>query len=292
MNREIHPQANVRVAESDADLELFAVIRRAASPRDWAAPPRREPDRLILLWDDVGCGLATRSDLADSVTVQVYVEPRSRRSGIGRELARRLVAHAQLLGRPFLFSTVDEQSSEGIAFAQHRGLVEVAREVEARREIRDEVPPPPMPGIDVVTIAECPELLTAAWHAVGCDGCADIPTPSALAWTLEDWLADEATVPEGSFVALEEGRIVGYAGMLELEHGLTTVARSHRGRGIATHLKRRQLAWASAAGVSELVSYTQGLNQAMQRVNEKLGYRIQPAWLKMKGPAVPDPTAG
>lgn len=241
----------------------------------------------MLLWQDVGCGLAARSDLADSVTVQVYVAPAARRAGIGTALFERLVEHARTLGRPCLFSTVDAQSADGVAFGQHRGLVEVMREVEARRAIDKEEIPAPLPGIDVVTIAERPALLAAAWDAVGAEGYADIPLPSSLTMTLEQWLTEEATVPEGSFVALERGTIVGYAGMLEHEHGLTTVARSHRGRGIATHLKRRQLAWAATAGVRELVSYTQGINGAMQRVNERLGYQVQPAWLKMKGPVPP-----
>jgi len=85
-------------------------------------------------------------------------------------------------------------------------------------------------------------------------------------------------------VALEGDQVVGYAGMLEDEHGLTVVARSHRGRGIATHLKRCQLAWAARNGVDELVSFTQGINDPMRAVNDRLGYVAEPAWLKMKGP--------
>ena len=63
-----------------------------------------------------------------------------------------------------------------------------------------------------------------------------------------------ATSPKLRVMALDGATVVGYAGMLEDEHGLTTVARSHRGRGLATYLKRRQLAWASSAGVAELVT--------------------------------------
>ena len=274
----------IRVAETDEELLRFAAIRLAASPRETTSPPRRTPERLLLLWDDAGCGMAAHSDLVDSVTVQVFVRPEAQRQGIGAALAERLLAHARTLGRDHLFATVDSLAADGVAFAERRGFVEVGREVEARRAIGDEPPPEPLPEIEVVTVAERPELLEAAWHAVGADGYADMPTPAPVAMTLELWLAEEAVVPEGSFVALEDGRVVGYAGMLELEHGLTTVARSHRGRGIATHLKSRQLAWAASAGVPELVSYTQGRNDAMQRVNERLGYRAEPPWLKLKGP--------
>ena len=42
--------------------------------------------------------------------------------------------------------------------------------------------------------------------------------------------------------------------------------------GLATALKRRQLAWASANGIRELVTWTQQGNEPMQQVNLRLGY--------------------
>ncbi len=275
---------DIREAITDEDLGRFAEIRVAASPRDWVTPPKREPDRLILLSGTEGCGLAARSSLDDCVTVQIYVRPDARSKGIGEQLWRALVKHAYTLNRPFLFSTVDSEIAEGVEFATARGFIEIGREIEAHRRIGFEPEPKAIEGIRVVSVAERPELLEAAWHAVGADGYADIPLPSNMTMTLDLWLEEEAQIPEGSFVALEGDRIVGYAGMMADEHGLTCVAQTHRGRGIGTLLKSHQLAWAAGAGREELVSYTQGLNLAMQRVNEKLGYEIQPAWLKMRRP--------
>jgi hypothetical protein len=34
--------------------------------------------------------------------------------------------------------------------------------------------------------------------------------------------------------------------------------------------------------VPELVTFTQGRNSTMQRLNQRLGYVPQPAWLKLK----------
>ena len=51
------------------------------------------------------------------------------------------------------------------------------------------------------------------------------------------------------------------------ENGLTVVDRRWRGRGLATALKRRQLAWAAANGIREVITWTQLGNEAMQRVN-------------------------
>lgn len=58
------------------------------------------------------------------------------------------------------------------------------------------------------------------------------------------------------FLALHEGDVIGCAGLnLDTdrpergENALTAVLRDWRGRGIASHLKRRTLQWAAANGV-------------------------------------------
>ncbi len=124
---------------------------------------------------------------------------------------------------------MDTLQPEGVSFAQRRGLAEVDCEVELRRPLGGEpVPEPaPLPGLEVVSIAERPELLEATWHGVAVEGYRDLPTPSPVEITLEQWLEEEATLPEASFVALDGDAVVGYAGLLEGgEHGLTAVRRS------------------------------------------------------------------
>jgi GNAT superfamily N-acetyltransferase len=276
----------IRVAESDADLDLWARIRTAASPRDELKRPLRSPDRLLLLAGESGCARAAPSDLEGRVSIGVYVVPEARGRGLGAALYDRSLEHARTLRPDLLFATVDALSEPGLAFAAVRGFEEVDREVELRRTIGDEREPEPLPGISVVTLAERPELLEAAYRAVAVEASADMPLSGRYVLTLEKWLEEEGEdVPEASFVALDGDEIVGFAGMRpQAEHGLTAVRRSHRGRGIATHLKRRQLAWAAAAGVEELLTFTQGRNSAMQRVNERLGYVAQPPWLKLSAP--------
>jgi mycothiol synthase len=107
--------------------------------------------------------------------------------------------------------------------------------------------------------------------------------------TLEEWLRDEATLAGGSIVALDGERVVGYAGLLSwndddtrAENGLTAVARDWRRRGLATALKRRQLAWAAANGIRELVTWTQTGNEGMRSVNEGLGYVTRAVSLRMR----------
>jgi GNAT superfamily N-acetyltransferase len=58
------------------------------------------------------------------------------------------------------------------------------------------------------------------------------------------------------------------------ENALTAVRRDWRGRGVASHLKRRTLQWAAAHGVSEVYTWTQARNTSMLRLNEHLGYAV------------------
>jgi RimJ/RimL family protein N-acetyltransferase len=90
---------------------------------------------------------------------------------------------------------------------------------------------------------------------------------------------EEATLPAASLVALADGEVVGYAGLMrwaddptKAEHGLTVVRRDWRRRGLAAALKERQIAWAAANGIRRLVTYTQTGNENMQAVNARLGY--------------------
>jgi GNAT superfamily N-acetyltransferase len=240
----------IRPAESDEDFDLWAAIRTGASPRIRVTRPLRVPGRLLLLSNEVGCARATPSDLEDCAAIDVYVLPEARNCGLGSELFARCVDHARGLGAAHMMVTVDELSGPGRAFARRRGFTEVDREVELRRTVGDEREPDPLPGIDGVSLAERPDLLEPTYEAVALAAYAELPLPSGFVTTPEKWIEEEgAGVAEASFIALAGDVIVGYAGMqAEGEHGLTAVSRTHRRRGIATYLKRRQLAWAARAG--------------------------------------------
>jgi GNAT superfamily N-acetyltransferase len=118
-----------------------------------------------------------------------------------------------------------------------------------------------------------------------------MPLPGGVSYELDAWLREEATLPDGSFVALEGEEPVGYAGLLEhaagaevAEHGLTVVRRDRRGCGVGRALKQAQLEWAAAAGVRELVTWTQKGNEAMQALNRSLGYCDRAKVITFQGP--------
>lgn len=288
--------AEIRVAESDADLEGWARVKRAVLPNERAWTPqefreRARPDRLVLVaeldGEIVGAGLAQLSDIAGRANAIPRVHPDARRRGVGTALLRELVAHASTLGRSELSASVEDEGSK--AFAERFGFREVDRQVEQVKVLGDEPEPPPLPdGVEVATIAERPELLEAA-HPLGVQGWADMALDGSATISLEDWLVEEATYPEGSFVALSDGEIVGYSGLCRLsegvaEDGLTVVRRDWRRRGLATALKRRELAWAAANGLREVVTWTQTGNEAMRRANELLGFEYRSVSITMVAP--------
>jgi mycothiol synthase len=291
----------VRPVATDADLEAYVAVANAAVPDDipWNVEKlrerrEREPRRLYLLAEQAGepvaVGFAAPSDNADRGFVAPRVLPAARRRGIGSSLLVRLADHLDQLGFEAAGAHVDGNDAGSIAFAGHFGFEEADRQVEQVRTLGDEPSAEPPPGVTFVTVAERPELLGEA-YPLGVAGWADMATTEPVTISLDDWLADEATFPEGSFVALADGEIVGYSGLCRLgddpslaEDGLTVVRSDWRRRGLATALKRAELAWAAANGIEEIVTWTQRGNDAMRAANEQLGYVYRSVSVTMRGP--------
>jgi mycothiol synthase len=291
----------VRPVETDADLDAYVAVANEAVPDDipWDVRQQRErlerdPRRLYMLavvgGAPVAVGFAGPSDNAERGFVAPRVLPASRRRGIGSALLVRLADHLEELGFGIAGAHVDGNDDGSLAFARLFGFEEVDRQVEQVRTIGEEPPAEPPAGVEFVTVAERPELLREA-YSLGVQGWADMATAEAVTISLEDWLADEATFPAGSFVALADGEIVGYSGLCRLgddettaEDGLTVVRADWRRRGLATALKQAELAWAAANGVKEIVTWTQHGNDAMRAANERLGYVYRAVSVTMRGP--------
>ena len=285
----------VRPAESDVDFEAWSRVKRAVLPNEsaWTVQEFREradPERLVLVaeldGEIVGAGMGGRSDVLGRGFVSPRVHPDARRRGVGTALLSRLAEHVQSLGLDNAWASVDDPGSR--AFAERFGFEEVDREVEQVKVLGTEPTPSPLPdGVDVVTIGERPELLLEAYPLAAEEGYADLAVKGEVVIKVDDWLRDEATHPHGSFVALAGGQIVGYSGLMRhdnpgvAEDGLTVVARAWRRRGLARALKERELAWAAANGIREIVTWTQRGNDAMRKVNERLGYDYRTVSLKM-----------
>ena len=288
----------VRRAETDDELEAWRRVRLAVLPHERAESIQwmREtetPERLLLVaeieGDVVGSGIGDRSSLGGRVFVAPRVVPEARRRGVGSALLRALAAHARSLGSDELVA-FPEADDAAIAFAARYGFEEVDRQVEQVKTLGDEPAPAFPDGVEVTTIAERPELLREAYD-LGTQGYADMATDVPAAVTLDEWLRDEATIPTASFVVLADGEIVGYSGLMSdgdnpsrAEDGLTVVRRDWRRRGLATALKRAELAAAAASSIREVYTWTQRGNEGMRAVNERLGYEYRHVALTMTAP--------
>ena len=289
---------DVRRVEADADLETWAATKSAIVADEPVTAEQlrrsRAPERLLLLAELdgalAGCGVADRSHFPSRAFVAPRVLPQFRGRGVGTALLDALLDYARDLGVTGLSTFVDGRDGASIAFARRRGLVEVDRQIEQVREVGDEPPPEPPTGVELTALdGHRAELLREAYELAR-EGYEDMPLPEAIEVSLEEWLDEEATLPAGSFVGRADGRLVGYAGLLEhaeagtAEHGLTVVRRDWRGRGIAVALKRAELHWAATNGLGRLVTWTQRGNQAMQTLNRRLGYVDRTIVLTMQGP--------
>jgi GNAT superfamily N-acetyltransferase len=254
-------------------------------------------DRIVLLGSldgaAVGTAVSDSSSIVGRCYVGVRVQPEARRRGVGQALLLRCAAHGRTLGREILSARVTAGDEAGLAFAARHGFVEVSRDVELVLEVRgDEQRPFAPEGIEIVSVAARPDVADATYE-VACEAIVDIPGPPRTPPAEARWLAEQVQGPgvlaDGTMVALEDGLVVGVASLLDrdaapglAEHGLTAVRRSHRGRGIATLLKRTQIAWAAAHGYRELITATAAGNVPMRAVNERLGYAERPATIDVE----------
>ncbi len=273
------------VCVTDDEYEAWRGVRMAVEPgtRCLSLEEMREldsPERLLMIavvdGDVVGSGIADRGDTAESGFVAPRVLAAHRRRGVGSALLRELCAHCHGLGLPTVRTNVDEAGS--LAFAERFGFVEVDREVEQVYVVGDEPAPDALPAeLEVVEASQRPDLWAACYETFGKEALSDFAVDTPLDIRLDDWLTSWGGDP--MFLALHDGEVIGCAGLVRdadrperAENSLTAVRRSWRGRGIASHLKRRTLHWAALNGLTEISTWTQDGNASMRRLNEHLGY--------------------
>lgn len=285
-------------AETDAELDAWRRVRIAVLPNERSASVEEmrrteTPDRLLLLaeldGELAGSGVADKADLAGSGFVAPRVLEPARRRGAGTALLCALAEHVQSLGFPQAGAHVDDPGS--LAFAERYGFREVDRQVEQVRVVLEEEPVPPLPdGVEIVSVADCPELWRAAYDTVAAQAFVDMALDRPVQATLAVWENEWLTWPEATFVALAGGDVIGCAGLQadtdfpeRAEHALTAVRRDWRRRGVAFALKRATLAFAAANGIREVYTWTQRGNDGMRRLNERLGYINRSVSISVRG---------
>jgi GNAT superfamily N-acetyltransferase len=295
----------ITAVETDADLEAMIAVRSAADPD--RPPPRLQNLRhslssltgLVYLVarldrEPVACGFVY-PDPPGYAEAHLVVVPDARNRGIGSALLREVGAAARAAERDELQGEVREDDDLSRAYLDRRGYSVVGGEKAVALDLAAlETPRPSLPaGIRIVTRAERPDL-TDALYPIGAEGAADIPGEPGEP-TYEQWRANDIDRPTREakfcFIALHGDDPVGYATLdnygRDAFHGLTTVKRDWRRRGIATVLKQAQIAAAKEAGFRRLVTGSEERNTPMRNLNAKLGYKPEPSLstVVLRGPA-------
>jgi GNAT superfamily N-acetyltransferase len=294
----------VRTVENDADIDTYLDVRNRVHPetpmpRGAVLDQRRHLESLDLIaeLDGVSVGAASVSKFGGSpdgelayLTLRVLRE--ARRQGVGTALHRRASEYASTLGKRACTVSVRDDDADSLGYYAARRFEEVGRMQDVRLDLSTAEPEPQVPaGIQIV--AALTPVLERGAYAVALEADADIPAGVPIeSGPFDRWRErhfGSRTLPDLSFVAIEDGRVVGYAILGRhtdeaAQHWMTGVARAARGRGIALALKQAQIAAAKAAGWRYLDTQNDLGNAPMRRVNEKLGYVRKFDWVHLTGP--------
>ena len=173
-----------------------------------------------------------------------------------------------------------------LAWVDRRGFREVGRNSRMVLDlIAIEAPAiDPPEGIEIVTWAERPELRPELYE-VACEAYPDVPGEEATPMdsyeemALEGHAAATATGPRrrssrwstARWPATPSCRSRARSSKV-VWHDMTGVRRAFRGRGVASALKRAEIAWAKQAGYESLQTTNEVRNEPIRRLNERHGY--------------------
>jgi GNAT superfamily N-acetyltransferase len=268
---------------------------RAGSVDDYLDWKRQAEDMVWFLatrdGEDVAAALAYVGwhSAPGTGTGEVFVLPEHRGTGLGSALYKEVAQWVQERGSVTLETTVAEDDEASLAWADERGFREVGRNSRLVLDLAaveaPEVDPPP--GVEIVTWAERPDL-SAGMYEVAREAYPDVPGDEGTPVDpFEVWLSNDmqgpADRPEATFIAIADGEVAGYA-KLSLSssdssiafHDMTGVLRAFRGRGIASALKRAEIAWAKREGYTSLETNNEVRNEPIRRLNEQHGYTVRP----------------
>jgi GNAT superfamily N-acetyltransferase len=279
------------------DNEVWPDESVTAEDMEWVASWFREYETWLALEDSepVGTGFAGIPPHRDEVGARIGVPPRCRRRGAGTALWRTASGWAAGRGYEELHAWVPAGDPDGLDWARRRGYVEVGREDLRVLDLATaDLPLVVTPnGIELTSLGERPDLERAV-YAVTADAWRDIPGHATdTIEPYEKWRLPFANrrrfPPAGTVLALADGEVVGYTQLQVRKentawHAMTGVKREWRGRGIAAALKLAQLRWAKEAGIERVTTMNETRNAPIVRLNERLGYRLAPGRIRVRGP--------
>jgi GNAT superfamily N-acetyltransferase len=276
--------------------------REEAMIADYLDWKRQAPQTAWLLAEEdrtaVGAGRLTPGwHSPPGVTrADVRVTPAARGHGVGDALLGELQRRAEAIGTPTLEVEVRDDDPGSLAWSERSGFREVARSVRLGLDLTriEEPAVAPPDGIEIVAWAEQPELARGIYD-VACEAYPDEPGSVDVEMEpFEGWLAQDmqgsGDRADAVFVALAGDEVAGYAKLAMsvrvgyVLHDMTGVKRSFRGRGIASALKRAEIAWAKREGFRTLETFNDELNAPIRALNEKHGYRPARGTITLRRP--------
>lgn len=236
-------------------------------------------------------------------TLSVSVHPGARRQGLGRALFEKVRDFAVEHGASELKSIVSEDDPAAVQFATTLGFYVERHEYESRinletwqeEEFADKLSEVEGLGVRLFTYAD--EPCEAALYELAKRNAVDLPGfeesagyPSIDEWR-KRWLEDPDSPLDCIIIAAVGEALVGVtrmgtyneAGDMKTWH--TSVAREHRGKGIAVALKILALRTAKRYGARTLYTDNDSTNTSILRVNEKLGFQPMLGVFRMQRPA-------
>ena len=202
---------------------------------------------------------------------------------------REASAAALAIGKRGLEAWTTDRTPDVVAFLEAHGYEIVRRYVISELDVEGAAEPEP-PSFDITTLAERPDLSYALFE-IACESYRDQPgRPEQRIESFDEWRTWglDPHPPETYFVALDDDRALGYGILSEEDdiwwNGFVAVARAARGRGVASSIKRAQIHWAKANGVSALRTANETRLVGMLELNRRLGYRPLYTEIVLRGP--------
>lgn len=150
-------------------------------------------------------------------------------------------------------------------------------------------------GLQIKTLTELeasdPDIYRKIWDAdweitrdePGSEDDTRSPYESLHAW----FTTDQNLLHDGYFLAMDGEDIAGLTFLMKqsadthtLMTGMTGVRRAYRRKGVATALKVRSIAYATAQGYHTIKTQNEIRNAPMISINDQLGFIAQPAWIR------------
>jgi GNAT superfamily N-acetyltransferase len=218
-------------------------------------------------------------------------------TGIGRALYACAMEALAQAGATRIYAYLREDLPDAEAWAARRGFTRTGHGDRVSRldvqnatldKARDALKRAESSGIRVATLAElgASEALLRSVKELDDETSPDIPEEENYeAPSFEEWksitLDRPGISPETFWIALDGNRPVGMAPLRVRSGGYavnfyTAVARSYRGRGLASALKLQGIEWARSNGIRYLVTGNDPANKPMLAVNVSLGYVFLP----------------